>query len=36
MTLWFFAIGFEVVGIAIVLWLIAIAPEMPNESHFNA
>lgn len=36
MTLWYYAIAFEVVGIAILLLLLWIAPEIPNEGHFDA
>ncbi len=31
MSLWYWAIGIEVVSIVLMLWLICIAPEMPNE-----
>ncbi len=36
MTLWYYAIAIEVVSISIMLFLLWIAPEMPNESHFDA
>lgn len=36
MTLWYYAIAFEVAAIAFLLLLIRLAPEMPNEGHFDA
>lgn len=36
MDLWYYVIAFEVAGIALLLLLLWLAPEMPNEGHFDA